>query len=623
MAITLVTAFQNSTSYTTDHESNYQIIETALNDLTDRVVGQAGVNNFDVRASELFDRNGIFGKASYKPVAGTLSGPAYNLTIAAGAYYSGSEFRSTSSSTLIDMSAESTGTKYVNVPTGGIPTVTTSVDTDTVWTFSYDSGTKVVSAVTFYSTTADILIDGDDYQNMRSSYLSVADRLAAMEAASGVLGGYYAEDSGSHSGLTFGYFGGIVHNDNTVTTTADGTVALTDASTNYVEVHPGTGVVSANTTSFTSGRIPLFTVTTSGGSISVVTDKRSWARAGTGGGGGHAQNTDLGTDQGTWILYYGRTGTPSGNASLTVERGSSPDVSIRWNETDDVWEFTNDGTTFTEIGTGTGGGFDPGSQELTKYVAKNDPPTIIERTALSTDGSYQQTNLGPSGLNIITDAPLGCAGLVLRVQFWDSAPGAGVNVKFRKYGDTAAPTKAFTVWGGTNEQDDVCTIIIPGDDGATTPTIGLEHLVTASGTGTANVRVFLQGYLVKVTGVGTQTKNFSSSGNAVTASTTTNFNLTSFLNRGLIYKLQITETGGLVTGTYDVKIYAKDTFLAADLLYQASGIDPTASSRIYTDAMTWMCLDSDSTSELHIKITNNDGSNTATFTIALTAEQFL
>jgi len=624
MPITLVKSFQASPSYATDHEANANAIETAINDLESRITGQGGNSTFDLRANELFDRNGIFGQASYKPTAGTLSAPDYDLTVAAGSYYSGSEYRTKATSTLISMSAESTGTKYVNVPTGGSPTVSTSAGADTVWSFSYDTGTKVVSAVTFYSSTADILIDGDDYNAMLGSYLSVADRLTAIEAATGVLGQYYSEDAGSHSGLNFGYFGGLVHNDNTVTSTADGTVALTDASTNYVEVHPGTGVVSANTTSFTSGRIPLFTVTTSGGTIGTVTDKRSWARAGTGGGGGHTQNTDLGTDSTDFKLNRLHTGAPSSNCTLTVERGTSSDVSIRWNESTDEWEFTNDGTTFESIGTGGGGGgFDPGAQVLSKYKALDNPVQIIERTSLSTDGAYVQTDLGPTGTNTISDAPQGCAGLVLRVQFWDSAPGAGVNVKFRGYGSISSPTKSYTVWGGTNEEDDVGTLVIPGDNGASTPTIGLEHLVTASGTGTANVRVFLLGYFIKVTGVGTQTKTFQSTGNAVTASTSTNFNKTSFLNRGLVYLLKITETGTLVTGTYDVQIYAKDTFLAADLLYQASAIDPTASSRIYTDRLPWMYLDSDSTSELHIKITNNDGSNTATFTIDISAEQFL
>ena len=41
---------------------------------------------------------------------------------------------------------------------------------------------------------------------------------------------------------------------------------------------------------------------------------------------------------------------------FTVERGSDPDVSIRWNETGDTWQITNDGTNYIDIGSGGGGG---------------------------------------------------------------------------------------------------------------------------------------------------------------------------------------------------------------------------------------------------------------------------
>ena len=46
-----------------------------------------------------------------------------------------------------------------------------------------------------------------------------------------------------------------------------------------------------------------------------------------------------------------RTGTPSQNAGINVERGTSTNVLLRWNETNDKWEFTNDGTTYQNIPT--------------------------------------------------------------------------------------------------------------------------------------------------------------------------------------------------------------------------------------------------------------------------------
>lgn len=40
------------------------------------------------------------------------------------------------------------------------------------------------------------------------------------------------------------------------------------------------------------------------------------------------------------------TGAPSENAGIEVRRGSSSTVSIRWNESTDLWEYTLDGTNF-------------------------------------------------------------------------------------------------------------------------------------------------------------------------------------------------------------------------------------------------------------------------------------
>jgi hypothetical protein len=501
-----------------------------------------------------------------------------------------------------------------------VPNVTTSAGADTAWQFAWDASTKVVSAVALYST-CDILFDGDDWIASIAGYDSLDARLDALAAASTFLPQQYAERSVAHSGLNFGYYGGQVHNDNVVTTTSDGTVALTNAVLNYIEVNISTGAVTANTTGFTAGRIPLFHVTPSGGAIAGVVDKRTWARGG--GAGSHAQNTDVGTDATDFKLNRLHAGAPSSNVTLSVERGSSPDVNIRWNETNDEWEFTNDGSTYTSIGSGGGG--DLGSQQLTKYKALDDPTLILEQLAVSTDGAYVQKNIGPSpGDGYINDAPQGVAALVIRVAFWDTTPSSTVNIKFKQYGAIASPTKSYTVWGGSSEHSNVMTLVIPGDDGnLTSPTLGYEKLITASGAGTANVRVWLLGYHIRVTGVGTQTKTVNYTGNTVNAASNQTFNKTSFVNRGLVYNLTMTETGGTSTGTYDVEVYKKDTFLAADLLYKAVAISSTANSRIYTDRLPWMYLDSDSTTELHIKIINNDGAQNMTFTINITAEQFL
>jgi hypothetical protein len=58
-----------------------------------------------------------------------------------------------------------------------------------------------------------------------------------------------------------------------------------------------------------------------------------------------------GTSVADFVLKDGATGTPTGTAGITIERGSSTNVGLRWNETGTKWEYTNDGSTWEAIGT--------------------------------------------------------------------------------------------------------------------------------------------------------------------------------------------------------------------------------------------------------------------------------
>jgi fibronectin-binding autotransporter adhesin len=43
------------------------------------------------------------------------------------------------------------------------------------------------------------------------------------------------------------------------------------------------------------------------------------------------------------------SGNPTANAGIRIVRGDEPAVQLRWNETSDKWQFTNDGTTYQDI----------------------------------------------------------------------------------------------------------------------------------------------------------------------------------------------------------------------------------------------------------------------------------
>ena len=56
-----------------------------------------------------------------------------------------------------------------------------------------------------------------------------------------------------------------------------------------------------------------------------------------------------GTTFETFTLNKDQVGSPVSNVSLEVERGTEQNVSIRWNESSDEWEYTNDGVTFVSL----------------------------------------------------------------------------------------------------------------------------------------------------------------------------------------------------------------------------------------------------------------------------------
>ncbi len=77
------------------------------------------------------------------------------------------------------------------------------------------------------------------------------------------------------SALTWGYYGGRMLVDGALTTIANGTVSLSASSTNYIEA-TAAGVVSKNTTAFTAGSIPLYTIVVGASSVTSYTDERAW-----------------------------------------------------------------------------------------------------------------------------------------------------------------------------------------------------------------------------------------------------------------------------------------------------------------------------------------------------------
>ena len=109
------------------------------------------------------------------------------------------------------------------------------------------------------------------------------------------------------------------------------------------------------------------------------------------------------------VLNNDVSGSPSQNAGMEIERGSSTNVGVRWNESSDRWEFTNDGSTYYNLPTtaelanpythplsGTTD-IDTSGAEIVDAIATNDTGHI---TAMS----KRTLTLGDLGYTGVTDA---------------------------------------------------------------------------------------------------------------------------------------------------------------------------------------------------------------------------
>lgn len=86
----------------------------------------------------------------------------------------------------------------------------------------------------------------------------------------------FGRRASTSTGLTWGFYGGRMLVDGVLSTISNGTVALAASQTNYVEATRA-GSVSANTSAFTAGRVPLYTVVTGASTVTSYTDERVWA----------------------------------------------------------------------------------------------------------------------------------------------------------------------------------------------------------------------------------------------------------------------------------------------------------------------------------------------------------
>lgn len=153
------------------------------------------------------------------------------------------------------------------------------------------------------------------------------------------------------SGLAFGYYGGVMQVDGVLTVIANGTVTVTDDATNYVEASRS-GVVTANTTAYTAGSIPLYTLVAAGGVVTSYTDNRAWVVPMTTHGKASVAVTTANvtlTNAQAACDYLITTGALTGNRNVIVPAYWCADVFCNNTDSGGPWTTTFKGASGTGI----------------------------------------------------------------------------------------------------------------------------------------------------------------------------------------------------------------------------------------------------------------------------------
>ena len=167
------------------------------------------------------------------------------------------------------------------------------------------------------------------------------------------------------------------------------------------------------------------------------------------------------------------TGNPTSNAGIEVERGTGTNTKIRWNESNDKWEFTNDGSAYNNLASYNVSAADGGTAQkklirLSDSNGVNDDVTLVAGNGITLGRSNDEITITNSAPDTNTTYSQSCvdssADIFLRLTDSSSANDdikikAGANITLTH--DSASeftisasqyqvPTGLISLWSGSS-----------------------------------------------------------------------------------------------------------------------------------------------------------------------------
>lgn len=227
------------------------------------------------------------------------------------------------------------GTTWQPLAIGGSAASTVTLEGDVTGTANVSSGTITISTTIASNSVALGTDTTGNYVNDITGGTGVTVTGTAGEGWTPTVAIGQAvgtSDSVSFAGGTFS--GDVAVNGGDLTTTVTGTATLFNANATTLNIGGAATTISiganSGNTTVNNSLIVTGDLTVNGTTTTLNT-------------------TNLAVEDNTVVLNSGVTGSPSLDAGIEVERGTSDNVSILWNETSDKWTFTNNGSTYFDM----------------------------------------------------------------------------------------------------------------------------------------------------------------------------------------------------------------------------------------------------------------------------------